>query len=102
MLEDFRFEQINACVDGVAQRLINGGFLLEGLNATFGVADDNSVAADLILGNPFGDQAGKCSLLTMTPHGFGEVKINQGISAQHHEGVVEEVLEILDLLQSTG
>ena len=38
----------------------------------------------------------------MALHRFGEVEIDQRIAAEHHEGVVEEGLEALDLLQSTG
>ena len=38
----------------------------------------------------------------MAPHGLGQVEIDQGITAEHHEGLVEEALEILNLFEATG
>ena len=35
----------------------------------------------------------------MATHRFAQIKVDQGITAKHHKGVVEEALEILDLLQ---
>jgi hypothetical protein len=38
----------------------------------------------------------------MTSHRFTEIQINQGIAAEHHEGVIKEWLEILNALEATG
>ena len=38
----------------------------------------------------------------MALHRFGEIEVDQGVPAEHHEGVVEEVLEILNLFESAG
>ena len=35
----------------------------------------------------------------MATHRFAQIQVDQGITAEHHKGVVEEALEILDLLQ---
>ena len=38
----------------------------------------------------------------MAAHGFGEIEVDQGIAAEHHEGLIEEGLEGLDFLQASG
>ena len=34
----------------------------------------------------------------MATHRFAQIQVDQGITAEHHKGVVEEALEVLDLL----
>ena len=38
----------------------------------------------------------------MAPHGFGQIEVDQGIAAEHHEGLIKEGLEGLNFLQATG
>ncbi|CAI8311632.1 MAG: Uncharacterised protein [Synechococcus sp. MIT S9220] len=99
MLKNLWFEEIDACVDGVAQGFVHLRLFLEGLNASLCITHDNAIAADLFLRNTFGDQAGEGTFLPVTSHRFGEIKVDECIATQHHKGVVEERLEILDFLQ---
>ncbi|CAI8439394.1 MAG: Uncharacterised protein [Cyanobium sp. ARS6] len=102
MLENLRLEQIDACIDGVAEGFVHLRLFLEGLNPTLVVADDDSVAAHLILGDALGDQAGESAFLSVASDRFTEIEVDQCIPAQHHKSVVEERLEILDFLQSAS
>ena len=102
VLENFWFEDVDASVDRVAQGLFDLGFLLEMGDSILIIGDHDAVAAHLLLGNALGDEAGEGTLLPVTAHRFGEVEVDQGVSAEDHKGVVKKVLEVLDFLQATG
>ena len=101
-VQHLRLEDVDAGVDHVAGGFLHRRLLLEGAHATIVVGDDDPVAAHLLARHTLGDQAGHRPLLAVTTHGFGEIKVDQRVAAEHHEGVVEEGLEILDALEASG
>jgi hypothetical protein len=101
-VQHLRFEDVDAGVDHVAGGLIHRRLFLEGAHPPIGVGHHHAVAAHLLAGHPLGDQAGHGSFGLVAPHRFSEVQVDQGIAAEHHKGVIEEALEVLDLLEATG
>ena len=102
VIENSRLEDVNAGVDRVTQGFFHLGFFLEVGDPVFSVCDHDAVAAHLVLGDALGDKAGQGTFLPVATNRFGEVEIDQSVTAEHHEGVVEEVLEILNFLQSAS
>ena len=102
MFEDLRLKNVNTGVNGVAEGLFDLGFLLEAGDAVIGVGHHDPVAAHLFPGDPFGHETGNGPFLPVATNRFAQIKVDQGIAAQHHEGVVEEMLKVLDLFQPSG
>ena len=101
-IQHLRLKDVDARVDHVAGGLIHLRLLLEGAHPAIVVGDHDAVAAHLVAGDPFGDQAGEGAFGFMALHRFGEIEVDQGVPAEHDEGVVEEALEVLNLFESTG
>ena len=102
VVEDFRFEDVNARVDHVTGGFLNRRLFLKGEDAAVGVGHHHAIAAHLVVGNALGDQARHRALGTVTAHSLAQVEIDQCISAKHHKGVIEEGLEVLNTLEPTG
>ena len=102
MFKDSGLEDVDAGVDRVAQGLFNRRFLLEMGNPILIIGDHHAVAAHLVLRNPLGHQTGQGAFLLVATDGFAQVQIDEGVTAENNECVVKEVLEVLDLFQTTG
>ena len=102
MLKDLRLEDVDACIDRVAQGFLDARLFLEAGDPIVVIGHHNPVAADLVLRNPLGHQAGDGPFLSVATDGFGQVEINQCVAAEHHKGVIEERLKVLDLLEPSG
>ena len=102
MLEDLRLEDVDTGVDGVAERLFDFWFLLKTGDAVIGIGHDDPVAAHLFPWHPLGHEAGDGALLTVATNRFTQIEVDQRIAAQHNEGVIEELLEVLNFFQATG
>ena len=63
MVKDLRLEDVDAGVDRVAEGFVDAGLFLEAEILSSVIGDHNAVAAHLILGDPFGDEAGEGTLL---------------------------------------
>ena len=102
VVENFRFEDVNARVDHIASGFLNCRLFLKGEDSAVGVGHHHAIAAHLVVGNALGDQARHRALGTVTAHSLAQVEIDQCISAKHHKGVIEEGLEVLNTLEPTG
>ena len=101
-IQNFRLKDVDAGVDHVAGGFFHRGLLLEGFHPPVVIGDNDAVAADLVAGNALGDQARHGPLGLVAFDGFAEIEIDQRIAAKHDEGVIEEVLEGLDFLESAS
>ena len=101
MFKNLRFKQVDTGVDLIAERLFHARLFLEGFDPAIVVGHHHAIAADLLFGHPFGDDRCQRSALAVLANGFAEVEVDQCIAAEHDEGVIKELLEVLNLLEST-
>ena len=102
VLKDLRFKQVDTGVDLIAERLFHSRLFLEGFDPAIVIGHHHAVAADLLFRHPFGDDRRQRAALAVLANGFAEVEVDQRITAEHHEGVIKELLEVLDFLESTS